>query len=81
MNLPPIIQLVAFGATPQQDEKLEELRQEYETVLTLLETHFLEALVSRDWSEFDEFVNDFRVEASTKDLAGPGADSFSHRLL
>ncbi len=43
--------------------------------------HQVTALVSRDWSEFDKFVNYFRVEASTKDLAGPGADSFSHRLL
>ncbi len=60
MTLPPIIQLEAFLATPQQDENLEALRQEYETVLTLLETHFLEAIVSKEWGEFEEFVNHFK---------------------
>jgi hypothetical protein len=43
------------------DERLEELRQQYETVLTLLESHFLGALNSGDWTEFEDFVNDFRV--------------------
>ena len=43
-----------------EPEKLEELRQQYETVLTLLETEFLGALISGDWSEFDQFVSDFR---------------------
>jgi hypothetical protein len=42
------------------DERTEELRQQYETVLTLLESEFLGALISGDWSEFDQFVNDFR---------------------
>ena len=43
------------------DERLEELRQQYETVLTLLESHFLGALLSGDWTKFEDFVNDFRV--------------------
>ncbi len=43
------------------EERLEELRQQYETVLTLLESHFLGALNSGDWDEFEDFVNDFRV--------------------
>lgn len=43
------------------DERFEELRQQYETVLTLLESHFLGALLSGNWNEFEEFVNDFRV--------------------
>ena len=42
------------------DERLEELKQDYETVLSLLESQFLGALLSGDWSEFDQFVKDFR---------------------
>jgi len=81
MNLPPIVQLEAFLATPQEEESLEALRQEYETVLTLLETHFLEAIISKDWREFDQFVSYFRVEVSTKSLTRSGADSFSQTEL
>jgi hypothetical protein len=43
-----------------EDERMEELRQQYETVLTLLESEFLGALLSGDWTEFDQFVSDFR---------------------
>jgi hypothetical protein len=43
------------------DEHFEELHQQYETVLTLLESHFLGALLSGNWDEFEDFVNDFRV--------------------
>ncbi len=42
------------------DERMNELKQQYETVLTLLESEFLGALLSGDWSEFDQFVKDFR---------------------
>ena len=42
------------------DERLEELKQQYETVLSLLESQFLGALLSGNWSEFDQFINDFR---------------------
>jgi hypothetical protein len=42
------------------DERLEELKQQYETVLSLLESQFLGALLSGDWSEFDQFVKDFQ---------------------
>ncbi len=67
--------LAHISLTPQpEDERLEALRQQYETVLTLLESEFLGALMSGDWSEFDQFVSDFRAEASTKTLAGSGAD-------
>jgi hypothetical protein len=45
-----------------QNKRLEELRQQYETVLCLLESDFLGALVSSDWSEFDEFVSSFRSD-------------------
>lgn len=54
--------LAHFRLTPEVcDERFEELRQQYETVLTLLESHFLGALLSGDWTEFEDFVNDFRV--------------------
>jgi hypothetical protein len=62
------------------DERTEELKQQYETVLTLLESEFLGALMSGDWSEFDRFVNDFKqddhkkFDASTKSLTRSGAD-------
>jgi CRISPR/Cas system-associated endonuclease Cas1 len=61
------------------DERTEELKQQYETVLTLLESEFLGALISGDWREFDQFVNDFKksdhkeFDTSTKDLTRPGA--------
>jgi hypothetical protein len=42
------------------DERMNELKQQYETVLTLLESEFLGALLSGDWTEFDQFVKDFR---------------------
>jgi len=42
------------------DERLEELKQQYETVLSLLESQFLGALLSGDWTEFDQFLKDFR---------------------
>ena len=66
--------------TSQEDEKLEALRQEYETVLTLLETHFLEAIVSNHWTEFDQFVNDFRAEASADEVDHPSADLLPDRI-
>jgi hypothetical protein len=54
--------LAHFRLSPEPcDERFEELRQQYETVLTLLESHFLGALNSGDWDEFEDFVNDFRV--------------------
>jgi hypothetical protein len=43
------------------DVRMNELVQQYETVLTLLESQFLGALLSGDWSEFDQFVSDFRT--------------------
>ncbi len=47
------------------DERTEELRQQYETVLTLLESEFLGALISGDWCEFDQFVNDFKTQCTS----------------
>jgi hypothetical protein len=61
------------------DEWTEELKQQYETVLTLLESEFLGALISDDWSEFDRFVNNFRqsvrLGASGDELKAPTTDS------
>jgi hypothetical protein len=42
------------------DDQLEELKQQYETILSLLESDFLGALLSGDWTEFDQLINDFR---------------------
>ena len=54
--------LAHFRLSPEPcDERFEELRQQYETVLTLLESHFLGALLSGDWDAFEDYVNDFRV--------------------
>ena len=47
------------------DERTEELKQQYETVLTLLEAEFLGGLISGDWSEFDQFVNDFKTQCTS----------------
>lgn len=57
-------ELAGIRVTPpgELDERTEELRQEYETVLCLLETEFLAALTSGNWSEFDEFVAMFKSE-------------------
>jgi hypothetical protein len=55
---------IRFTSEPLE-ERLEELKQQYETVLTLLEAEFLGALTSGDWSEFDQFVNDFKTPQCT----------------
>ncbi len=50
------------------DERTEELKQQWETVLSLMEAAFLGALMSGDWTEFDEFVNDFKQCTSTQTM-------------
>jgi len=52
-------------------EEEEALRQEYETVLGLLESYFLEAIISGNWEEFEIFVSHFKspVEASQSNSA------------
>ncbi len=59
MELERALADIRLSAAPL-DERLEELKQDYETVLSLLESQFLGALLSGDWSEFDQFVKDFR---------------------
>lgn len=61
-TLREVEQAIAFLQLHPQphDERLEELRQQYEAVLGLLESEFLGALVTGNWNEFDRFVNEFR---------------------
>lgn len=49
-----------------QPPDLEELRQQNETVLTVLESHFLGALLTNDWTQFDQFLSDFKQCTSTQ---------------
>ncbi len=64
-DLAKVEQAISFlRLHPQpQDEYLEELRQQYETVLGILESEFLGALVTGRWSSFDQFVESFRTNA------------------
>ena len=59
MELERALAHIRFTSEPL-DERLEELKQHYETVLTLLESDFLGALLTGDWTEFDQLINDFR---------------------
>jgi hypothetical protein len=59
MELERALAHIRFNPEPL-DERLEELKQQYETVLTLLESDFLGALLTGDWTEFDQLINDFR---------------------
>lgn len=45
-------------------EKLEELRQENEALLTALESEFLQALLTGDWGKFDEFIQSIKEESN-----------------
>jgi hypothetical protein len=47
------------GLLPE-DDRLEEFKQQYEAALSELDAHFLGALMSGDWAEFDQFVSDFK---------------------
>ncbi|MBD2130707.1 hypothetical protein NDI39_10040 [Microcoleus sp. ZQ-A2] len=59
--------IATLRMNPQpHDERLEELRQQYETVLGLLESAFLAALVTGNWTEFDQFVEDFKCTTKTE---------------
>lgn len=60
-------------ASHQHDERLEELRQQFEAVLGILESQFLGALTSGSWAEFDQFVEGFKAECTTM-TEGQGAD-------
>lgn len=48
--------------TPQlTHERVAEIAQEHESFLTQLEGLAIIAIASRDWTQFERFVNDFRV--------------------
>lgn len=51
---------IANSSSEPDDERLQELKAQYETVLGLLESHFLGAIISSNWDEFEEFVRDFK---------------------
>ena len=79
MILPPVLKLEIFlnnlRLNPKPvDPRLEALREDYEIVLSLLESEFLGAIVSGDWAEFEQLVNDFRSSQETEETA-PAEDS------
>lgn len=43
-----------------EDERLEELKQQYETVLCMLESDFLTGIVTGNWEDFDNLIKTFR---------------------
>lgn len=43
-----------------EDERLQKLKEDYETVLSMLESDFLAGIVTGNWADFDRFVKDFR---------------------
>ncbi len=48
--------------TPQlSHEQVAEITQEHEDFLTQLEGLAIAAIASGDWSQFEQFVNDFRL--------------------
>jgi hypothetical protein len=48
--------------TPQLNhEQVAEIAQEHESFLTELEGLAIGAIASGDWSQFEQFVNDFRI--------------------
>lgn len=70
-HLAEVERAIAFlRLNPQpQDAYLEELRQQYETVLSLLESEFLGAIVTGNWAEFDQFVEGFKCTTKTEGRA------------
>ena len=58
-------------------EPLEDIRQEHEGFLSQLEGLAVEAIATNDWSDVLDHINFNapQLEASTKDLTRPGADS------
>ncbi len=62
MELEAFLGKLRLEQSPPEDKHLEELRQQYESVLCLLESEFLAAIVGGDWTEFDEFVQSFRED-------------------
>src|SRR4028118_477346 len=61
------------------DDRLEELKSQYETILSLLESDFLGALLSGNWAEFDQLINDFRV-SKTPTTEAAADESFREHI-
>lgn len=49
-----------LSLNPVSEDALEEARQECEGVLTLLESQFLNGLMTHDWTGFNNFVRIFQ---------------------
>ena len=58
----PLYRQYQAALEEQHTERLEQLRQECETVLGILESKFLNALISGDWTEFKQFVESFKAQ-------------------
>jgi hypothetical protein len=41
-------------------QRLQELKEKYETILCMLESDFLAGIVTGNWTDFDELVRTFR---------------------
>jgi hypothetical protein len=56
--------------TPQlSHEQVAEIAQIHESFLTELEGQAIEAIASGDWSQFEQFVNDFRVSQDVQEVS------------
>src|SRR4028118_2406326 len=62
------------------DHRLEELKSQYETILSLLESNFLGALLSGDWTEFDQLINDFRCPKTPTTTDAAVDESFQEHI-
>jgi hypothetical protein len=62
------------------DDRLEELKSQYEIILSLLESDFLGALLSGDWTEFDQLINDFRVSKTSTTAEVAVDESFQDHM-
>ncbi len=56
--------------TPQlSHEQAAEIAQEHESFLTELEGLAIGAIASGDWSQFEQFVNDFRISQDVQEVS------------
>jgi hypothetical protein len=63
--------------TPQPShEQAQEIAQEHESFLTELEGQAIASIASGDWTQFEQFVNDFRVsqDVQASPTEGPMKD-------
>lgn len=43
-----------------ESQRLQDLKEKYETILCMLESDFLTGIVTGNWTDFDELVKTFR---------------------